>query len=204
MKRISFLMSAFAVGLLTAPVSAGSLNVSGVFSSKPDGANFDYTITLSNLSSSTVSLETFWFGWVPGQNYLATKPISETTPSGWTVDLISHGTPPPPDGYAIRFVTTTAPLMPGQSLSFGFVSADTPAEIAGNSLFHANPPAGTSTVYQGGPFSGASAQFVVLQSVPEPSTLTLGIIGVLGSFAAGRARRAVALRRADRLVSAHR
>jgi hypothetical protein len=209
MKQISFLISAVALVLLTAPAMAGTvLDVSGTITSTPDGSNFDYTITLTNSSASNVSLSTFWYAWIPGQDYLATSPISETSPPGWAVDLISHDAGPPPDGFAIRWVTTTAPLAPGDSLTFGFVSADTPAEIAGASMFHADPttgifpPVGTSFVYQGPPFSGASAQFVV-QSVPEPSTLTLGIFGVLGSFVAVRARRALSSRRAAGPISAN-
>ncbi len=211
MKRIRFLMSAVAMGLLTAPAMAGStiLDASGTITSKPDGSNFDYTITLSNSSASTVSLSTFWFAWIPGQDYLATEPISETSPSGWAVDLVSHAPGSPPDGFAIRWVTTTAPLAPGDSLTFGFVSADTPAEIAGPSMFHADPntgiapPVGTSFVYEGAPLTAVSDSFVV-QSVPEPSTLTLGIIGVLGSFVAVRARRALARRRAAGPISTNR
>jgi len=115
---------------------------------------------LTNSSTSTVSLETFWFAWTPGQDYLPTKPASETSPTGWNVDLISHNTNPP-DGFAIRWVTTTAPLAPGDSLQFGFVSSDSPATLAGDSTFFAKPPIGTSVVYQNGPFSGATDTFVV-------------------------------------------
>ena len=36
---------------------------SGVISSTPAGSNFDYTIDLSNSSSSTASIGTFWYSW---------------------------------------------------------------------------------------------------------------------------------------------
>jgi len=200
MKRISFLMSAVAMGLLTAPAMAGSLDVSGTLSGKADGANFDYTITLSNSSASTDSLETFWFAWVPGKDFLMTHPLTETPPSGWT-DMVTNGGTT--DGFAIQFVTTTAPLAPGNSLTFLFTSTDTPAEIAGFSHFYPTIPVETSFVYQGAPFAGDSLQFVV-QSVPEPSTLTLGIIGVLGSIGVWRARRALAHRPAAGSISTDR
>jgi hypothetical protein len=200
MKRIVSLLVVVCAALFARPVHAGPLDVSATISGVADGADFDYTIKLMNSSSSTDSLETFWFAWVPGQDYLPTKPISETSPSGWAVNLISHNTNPP-DGYAIRWVTTTAPLLPGQSLTFEFKSADSPATIAGDSQFFSHPPIGTSTVYQNWPFQGASAQFVV-QSVPEPSTLTLGIVAGLGCFAGWRARKAIARRRMARLASA--
>jgi hypothetical protein len=192
MKKIRFLMFAVAVGLSAAPVRAGTLIVSGTVSSAPDGADFSYTIKLSNSSSSTDSIETFWFSWVPGQNYLATMPLSETPPTGWTVGTISHGSSS--DGFGIQFVTTSAALAPGNSLTFGFTSMDAPAAITGHSMFHSDPPVGTSTIYSGTPFRGDSA-LIVVGAVPEPSTLTLGLFG-LGSFAAWRRRRAIARRRA--------
>ncbi len=130
---------------------------------------FEYTITLNNIG--TTPLETFWYAWVPGEDYLATRPTPKL-PSGWTAD-ITGGTPG--DGYAIEWTTSSAPLAAGSSLNFQFDSTDTPAAIAGGSIYFPGTPVGTSFVYQGGPFDGGFSQFVVV-SVPEPSTAaTLGI-----------------------------
>ena len=87
--------------LLARPVSAGTLIASGTWSSTPNGSNFNYAITLTNSSSSTDNLGTFWFAWEPGEDLLATSPISEATPSGWTgmVTHIGAG-----DGYGIEWV----------------------------------------------------------------------------------------------------
>ena len=171
-----------AMGLLTAPASAGSISASGVITAKPDGPNFDYTIALTNTSGAgNDSIETFWFAWVPFKNLLpGTLPSNILTPSGWT-EVTTGGTVGP---FGLQWETTTAALAPGSSLTFGFTSNLTPAQIAGNS---AGIPVVSSTVYSGIFPAGDDAVFV-LQSVPEPSTLTLGIVG-LASLAALRLRR---------------
>jgi hypothetical protein len=169
-------MMVLAVFVFAVPVMAGPLDVSATLSATPDGSDFDYTIVLKNASSSTDSLETFWFGWVPGKDFLPTSPISVTPPTGWA-DRVTHGGAT--DGFAIQFVTSTDPLAPGQSLDFMFKSADTPAQIAGNSPFYPTIPAETSFVFQGAPFRGDSAEFRV-RSTPEPSTLALAGVAALG------------------------
>jgi hypothetical protein len=168
-------------------VSADTILPSATLSSTPDGANFDYTITLMNSSSSTNSIGTFWFAWVPGKDFLATSPLSVTDPTGWA-DKITHGGST--DGYAIQWVSSSSsdnvPI--GGSLTFKFTSADTPAQIAGLSPFYPTIPVETSFVYSGAPFSDAGFQFTV-SSVPEPSTLTLGILAILSSYGYVRFKR---------------
>jgi hypothetical protein len=158
---------------LTTPASAAPLIASGAATVTPDGSNFDYSITLTNSSASTVSLGTFWFAWVPGQDFLPTNPISETSPSGWAVNLISHEGSS--DGFAIQWVAnnTANDLAPGKSLVFGFKSPDLPAVLSGASQFFPGTPIGTSFVYQGGPFVGASDQFTVAIPAAPPSVTTV-------------------------------
>ena len=156
-------------------------------SSVPDGTNFDYTINLTNTSSgaSADPIATFWFSWVPGENFMSTAPISVTTPAGWK-DVITNGGAT--DGFAIQFDSTTAAndLAPGASTSFSFVSATTPAQLAGNSPFHSTSPELDSFVYSQGPLMGDGfGAFLVtpaVSSVPEPSSLVLGLFGVVTSF----------------------
>jgi hypothetical protein len=108
-------------------------------------------------------------------------------PAGWT-DKITNGAPPS-DGYSIRWVANSgSELAPGSSLMFQFVSADPPSTLAGMSTIHPGTPIGTSTLYQMGPFAGDTATIVVA-SVPEPSTLTLGVCGSLLSMVFLRLRR---------------
>jgi len=182
MKRIVFLTSALAAWLFATPVFSSGIDASAVLTSEPDGPNFDYSIKLTNSSSSTDPIGTFWFGWVPGQDFLPTSPLNITTPNGWTEQVTNGG---PGDGFAIQFIAGAGfSLDPGTSLTgFGFTSADTPAQLAGNSPFYPTFPATTSFVYNGAPFSSVSEQFVAsvssVSSVPEPSSLILGLCSVL-------------------------
>jgi hypothetical protein len=186
MKRKLFLVIALATTLPAIPAMASPIDASAVLTSTPDGSNFNDSITLTNSSSSTDSIGTFWFGWVPGADLLPTSPVNITAPAGWT-EMITHaGTG---DGFAIQFVANPgAALTPGSSLSgFGFTSADTPAQLAANSPFFSSLPATTSVVYSGTPLTGDSEQFVVsvstapaappaASSVPEPSSLMVGLV----------------------------
>jgi hypothetical protein len=185
--------SLIAVGMTIAcivPVSAAfasGIDSSATVVGAPDGSAFDYSLTLNNAASSTDSIGTLWFAWVPGADFLRTGPTNILTPAGWTANVTHEGTN---DGFAIQYVASSAAfdLAPGKSLSgFGFTSADTPAELAANSPFFPTFPATTSFVYQGGPLVGDSAQFVASVSlapvsspspgaaaVPEPSMLVIG------------------------------
>ena len=187
MKRIIVLCIVLAAfGLLTGPASAGALDATGLLSATADGAKWDYTIDLTDTGTGPIG--TFWFSWVPGQGYLPTKPTDITAPAGWT-EKITDG-PPPTDGYSIQFVASspTFALTPGSSLLFGFESTDSPSTLAGVSDIHDGIPIETSTIYGGAPFSDAGFRFTVA-SVPEPSTLTLGIFGLATLAAALRLRR---------------
>ena len=140
------------------------------------GGVFQYTITLTNTGST--SIETFWYAWEPGADFLATSPTNIQSPAGWSAFITGGG---PNDGFAIQWVTSSAPLAPGNSATFVFESTDTPAQIAGKSVFFPSTPVGTSFVYQGAPFSGGSAEFVVggtaspsapVISIKRPSTFS--------------------------------
>ncbi len=184
MRKIVVLVIAVSTELFTNPVFAGELTASAVLTAKPDGSNYEYSITLTNTSSglSPASIGTFWFGWTPGQDYLSANPTDITTPAGWMEKVTHAGAN---DGYAIQFVAESGtPLVaPGNSLSgFGFTSSETPTELAGDSSFYNHPPETTSFVYAGTPFTNPSDQFVVsVSSVPEPSSLVLGLIAVVTS-----------------------
>ena len=185
MKRILSAVIVLSTGLLASTSFAGDISASATISSVPDGANFDYTVNLTNTSSgaSADPIATFWFSWVPGADFMNTRPISVMTPSGWS-DVITNGGAA--DGFAIQFNANSVAndLAPGGTASFSFVSATTPAELAGNSPFHPTPEL-TSFVYSLGPLQGDGfGGFLVsaVSSVPEPSSLVLGLIGVVTSF----------------------
>lgn len=154
------------------------------------GGGYNYTITLNNTAASTSPIGTFWYSWVPGEDFLPSSPTSVQPPTGWT-DTITHNTFGA-DGYALEFIASSALINPGSSLAFKFSSPDSPAALAGNSPFYLTTPVGTSFLYGGTPFSGASAEIVV-QPVPEPSSLGLLLAGALGLLVASRRRLALAI-----------
>lgn len=168
-----FLMLAGATHLRAQTISA-----SAQFNDQPVGGNlFNYTITLDNSAASSSAIGTFWFAWTPSGDFLPSNPNLVTPPSGWS-DTITHlGVG---DGYGIEFVANTpaTALAPGQSLDFNFETLDSPAAVAGNSPFYPTIPVGTSVLYGGGPFTAPSEQIVV-QPVPEPSTLSFSVVALL-------------------------
>src|SRR5438270_514895 len=148
-----------------------TIDATGVISSTAAGPNTNYTINLTNASSSNAGIGTFWFAWVPGKDFLATSPVSVSPPPGWTDNITNMG---PGDGFAIQFLANSPAndVQPGSSLNFSFTSADSPASVNGNSVFFPGTPVGTSFVYPQGPFSDAGHQFDVTPAPPTTPTPT--------------------------------
>lgn len=176
MNDIKKLVSALAFAILSGFVatrtgSAQTLSASGQLTSTGSGGAFHYTLVLSNSLASTTNIETFWFAWLPGEDFMPANPTNIGNPSGW-MDTITHGLYG--DGYAIQFVTSTAPLAPGGSLTFTFTSTTSPSIMAGNSSFGSRSPILTSFVYSGAPETGLSDEFTVESSTepaPNPTNL---------------------------------
>src|SRR5712692_9275440 len=105
------------------------------------GGGYNYTITLNNTAASTSPIGTFWYSWIPRQDFLPSTPTSVQPPTGWT-DAITHFGAL--DGYAIEFTASTSLISPGSSLAFKFSSPDSPTAIAGKSPFYPTTPVGTS------------------------------------------------------------
>jgi hypothetical protein len=193
MKRICVVGIVLAAsGVIAAPAGAAPVPpiASATITSAPDGSDFDYTIKLTDTSGSPSPIGTFWFGWIPGADFMATKPISEVAPAGWSTNAITGGGAG--DGYAIRWEanSTATAITPGQSLTFSFVSADSPSQLMGDSIFYPGTPVPTSYTYSGKPFSDAGDRFVAsFASVPEPSSLALGLLAVVGTIVGRRLRR---------------
>ena len=148
-----------------------TINASATISSVADGNNFNYTLTLSNSSSSNSGIGTFWYSWVPGEDLMATRPISVSPPAGWTEIITNAGST---DGFGIEFLASSSAsaVQPGSSLTFSFVSADSPASLTGNSAHYPGTPVDTSTVYPGAPFSDAGHEFTVTPVSAPTSTST--------------------------------
>ena len=143
------------------------------------GGTFAYTITLENTGTTTIG--TFWNAWIPGQDYLAVSPTNIISPTGWSANITNGGSE---DGFAIQWIASSNLLQPDDSDTFTFDSTVTPTAMDGDSVFYPTTPVETSFVYSGAPFSDAGDDFVVQPaSVPEPSSVPLGILGALGVLA---------------------
>jgi hypothetical protein len=118
---------------------------------------YQYTITLKDTGTTTIG--TFWFAWIPGEDFMPVKPLPVALPAGWTAHVI-HGTTSP-DGYSIQWLGASADyLHPGQSKVFHFRSSATPAEVFGRStIFSTHPLVTTSFVYSRGPFGDTGYEF---------------------------------------------
>jgi hypothetical protein len=136
---------------------------------------YDYSITLNNTGTTTIG--TFWFGWVPGAGLLSATPTSIIAPTGWTDQTTNAGT-------AVRWVTSSSLLAPGDSLSgFSFDSTETPAQMlldfTGTGVGSGDPET-TSYVYIAAPLADPGYRFVAAvaeSATPEPSTMLLLLTG---------------------------
>jgi hypothetical protein len=119
-------------------------------------AEWQYTTALDDTGSTPVG--TFWFAWVPGEDFLDTRPANVTSPAGWTGTVTNAGST---DGYGIRWEasSSSADLQPNGTPSFSFTSGDAPAAVFGNSAFYPTMQVLNALVYTGAPFAGGDPGF---------------------------------------------
>jgi len=119
---------------------------------------YNYDVTVTDTGSTTIG--TFWFGWVPGGDFLPSAPSAASDPAGWSHTFA--GSNNSFDGTSIEWTAASNLITSGHSLSgFKFSTKDSPAVLTGNSTVFTSMPAMTSVVYSGGVFSDAGFQFVV-------------------------------------------
>jgi hypothetical protein len=175
-KLPSSILGALILAMISSAKSFAADAAQGTFTAQSLGGGvYDYTISLAN--TGTNNLETFWFSWVPGEDFMPVSPTNIVSPTNWTAKITGGGAT---DGFAIQWVTSgasAAPLAPGSTLNFSFDSTMTPAVLSGDSPDFPTTPTGTSFVYSGAPFSDSGFEFVV-EGVPEPSTFSLAVISL--------------------------
>lgn len=166
----------WAIPLLTCAALAASARGDEMASATIDpsslgGGVFQYDITLDDIGTAPIG--TFWFSWIPGEDFMPVMPTDIKSPAGWS-DIVTHSGPS--DGYAIQWKASgpSDAVQPGNSLSgYEFQSTATPAELAAANVFYPGKlPVVTSFVYSGGPFSDAGFRFTPsMSAVPEPSMM---------------------------------
>ena len=128
----------------TAPLASATIQTTST------SAVNSYALTLSDSASSASPVGTFWFSWVPGEDFMGVAPTNIMSPTGWTPNITNGGAS---DGFAIQWVATAATasiyqVPAGGTLSgFGFSSTETPAQLGGNSPFYPGTPTLTAFAY---------------------------------------------------------
>jgi len=178
----------YAAESATGVINLESINGSGA------SQTFTYDITLTN--TGTTNIGTFWYAWLPPDNFydfLKSTPTAESNPTGWSANIegLNNGS----DNNSIQWVTTTNPLTPGKSLTFGYTTPDDPASVTGPAEF--GFPTGYSYIYVGAPETDSGALVdVAVGSIVTPEPATLGLLGAAGV--------SLCIRRPRRVVSASR
>lgn len=180
-KLVLFLSVLFFTASVTSAVAQNPAGTAVITDIPAGGGLFNYSILLTN-TSSTATIGTFWFAWVPGQSYMANAPSNIINPSGWSDFVVTPGGPDA-GGYSIEWSTASL-LAPGGTEAFLFTSAETPAQLAGDSSFFTGIPEATSFLYSGGAFASPSTQIIgQVTSAPEPRSSILLGFGLMVLFA---------------------
>ena len=133
-----------------------------VVATQLDATDWQYSITLDDTGSTKVG--TFWFAWMPGEDFLATSPTGISDPTDWQ-HSVTHGGAN--DGYAIQWTATSGSndlASLGTLTGFSFDSTAAPAAMFGNSVFFPGTPVTTSFVYSGAPFSDGGFELTATQA----------------------------------------
>jgi hypothetical protein len=161
-------------GAMVASARAGGILANAQLTGVSLGrAEYAYTLTLNNTAASSSEIGMFWFAWAAGQaDFLASEPTAVQTPAGWT-GTVEGGSPG--DGYSIQFVTFTAPLAPGSSVTFTFHSTDSPRIMGGPAALYPQYPTLMSQVYSGHAADGLQELFVAQLVVTDLGELAAKI-----------------------------
>ena len=74
MRRLIAVGIALSLCVLALPALASGIDSSATVVGTPDGSAFNYSLTLNNSATSTDSIGTLWFAWVPGAGCCPTSP----------------------------------------------------------------------------------------------------------------------------------
>jgi hypothetical protein len=163
---------AVAAGLAASATSAHAQSATATISAVQNGGNYDYTVILQN-TSTTISLNGFWYGWIQFFNDLPSSPSSANNTLDWVNGL---------DGNSIQYYNNGSgtSLAPGQSATFTFVDASTPAAItlgeSGESVAYVHNGVPDASQSSPGDSTGIITPVLI---VPEPSSIALLAAGTI-------------------------
>jgi hypothetical protein len=197
MKAMSKMLLAGIAALAAGARVYGSEAATGVInlqSISGSGASTLYTYDITLKDTGTTDIGTFWYAWLPPDNFydfLKSKPTAETSPTGWVANL--EGENNGSDDNSIQWVANSNPLTPGSTFTYDYTTPDSPASVTGPSSPFGYPT-GYSYIYIAGPETDPGSLVNVaagtLTLVPEPATISLLAIGA-ASLVIRRPRKAV-------------
>ncbi len=166
-----------------APLHAQLQAVATFTATQLTATTYHYEIFLKNTGTTTIG--TFWFSWVPGQDFMPSPPTNIGAPLSWN-GVTTHGGAS--DGYGIQW-TTPYPaydLPAGQSFTgFNFNSTMTPTQLMAGLV-------ATSYVFIGAPQSDPGYSFAVTNGTSSAPQLTVGVSHI-GNFTQGQPAAAYAI-----------
>jgi len=155
--------------------ATGTISASATLSDVLVGSTYDYTLTLDN--TGTIPIESFWYGWTTSGNNLPSSPFSAGNSLGWVNTL---------DGTSIEYKGSSGnALAPANSATFTFDSTSTPAQMTNGTAGESVAYAGAIDFTQDQPGDSSAVFAPTLTAVPEPSTVSLLAIGLVGWSVAG-------------------
>jgi len=169
-------LAAGAAGTAQAQTASGQITLLG--------GSHNYSMVVSDSSSASSPIGSFWFGWIPGEFYLPNPLTSVGLPTGWSDN--SQGSA---GAESMQFIASSSAdyIAPGTSKTFTFSSADSPAVLASDTANYSDHnPITTTVAYPAELFSsgGDTFSFSVV-AVPEPSACALGGPIAVGLIASG-------------------
>jgi hypothetical protein len=180
MKNVSKLLSirvalAIAAALAASNISSHAQSATATISDVAAGGGvFDYTIILRN--TGTTSLDAFWYAWTLGGNNLTAAASNPGSSLGWVDTALEGNTSISWEG------NSGDALAQGQSATFTFDSTETPTAItasgSGNSVVYVSGT-GPNTFGQNSPGSASPVFAPTLVAVPEPSSVSLLMTGLI-------------------------
>lgn len=176
MKTKTKLFLTLLCGVAIAPAAFGQTSASGTISGVQNGANWNYTITLTDTGATQIG--SLWYAWTPDVSpnfYLPAGTISNISgQNGWTGSTVAN---------SIQFVGGANALNAGNSVELFYTASFSPTTLA------ATLNSGLSVAYSGGIEASASTGdfTIAIVAAPEPSPVALIVIGLVGlAFFGGR------------------